>query len=73
MSIIYFKNGKIHSDYLDNVLNLSNYCLHLTSDKNDTGPHLFVCDEHSNGDIEKQLHKSLVRVIGEANTRHNEV
>lgn len=64
-----FKNGKIHSDFHGDAINLSKFCLHLTTDNgNDTGAQLFICDEHSHGgDIEKQLHKSLVRVIGETN------
>lgn len=68
MSIIQLKNGKIRSESFDDLLNISSYCLHLTTDNNDTGAHLFICDELSNGDIEKQLHKSLVRVIGETNS-----
>lgn len=64
-----FKNGKIHSESHCDAINLSKFCLHLTTDNgNDTGAQLFICDEHSHGgDIEKQLHKSLVRVIGETN------
>lgn len=64
--LISFKNGRVYSESQSEAINHSKYCLHLTTDNNDTGAQLFICDEHFQGDIEKQLHKSLVRVIGEA-------
>lgn len=64
---ISFKNGKIHFESQVHIINLPKFCLHLTTDNNETLAQLFTCDEQSSGDIEKQLHKSLVRVIGETN------
>jgi hypothetical protein len=65
--VISLKDGRIQSPNV--AINLSNYCLHLTTDNNLTGAELFLCDQEQphGGDIEKQLHKSLVRVIGETN------
>lgn len=63
------------------IVNQSKYCLSLQNDNETTSSsreidflddiQLLVCegagDEEQTGDIEKQLHKSLVRVIGETN------
>lgn len=64
LDIVSSQNGKIQFNSYDQAVNISKHCLHLTTDNNETISQLFTCDEYS---PEKQLHKSLFRIIGETN------